>query len=167
MPASNNPSGRHGVDFLAGPVDFDRFGPVRRNAVTGAGRSGGLVAGAVEGDIAPSRRLIRRLRNEQANPSEYSARVYDPGLPHLLAPQSLTKGPASGYGPFTAALQIGGGPAQPERAAVTVLRGRVLRGLRDLRGRVPSRPEVRAPRCPRRRQRAPPQRRTAVPPLCT
>ncbi len=29
------------IDPLAGPVDFDRFGPVRRNAFAGAGERGG------------------------------------------------------------------------------------------------------------------------------
>jgi hypothetical protein len=29
------------MDFLAGPIGFDRFGPVRRNAFAGAGESGG------------------------------------------------------------------------------------------------------------------------------
>jgi len=51
-------------DPLDGPVDFDRFGPVRRNAFAGAGQRGGpsLLALWEMPEIPPEAVLLRRGR---------------------------------------------------------------------------------------------------------
>jgi hypothetical protein len=50
------------TDVLDGEVDFDRFGPVRRNAFAGAGERGGpsLLALWEMPEIAPGALLLRR-----------------------------------------------------------------------------------------------------------
>lgn len=50
------------IDPLAGPVDFDRFGPARRNAFAGAGERGGPSLSALweMPQLAPDTVLLRR-----------------------------------------------------------------------------------------------------------
>lgn len=62
--SSRTVEGQHPTDPLDGPVDFERFGPVRRNAFAGAGEPGGpsLLALWEMPQLAAEAVLLRRGR---------------------------------------------------------------------------------------------------------
>ncbi len=72
------------IDPLAGPVDFDRFGPVRRNAFAGAGEPGGPSLSALweMPQLAAHAVVIRRGR--PAKGASRAATVRSVRLPDAL-----------------------------------------------------------------------------------